>query len=169
MLDPREADTIEELAELATSYFDVDLDASRCTVLHGDEQHARPVVQAFSGFKVHELDLLDWIQWTWGDRLQSPGSWIQLEPEDFRGRHAVLIGLHRPSGEFLGVLQLDRAKPFGTRRLSSLRKFSRLYSERLHELIAAAEPPLSVVCEPAALVSGPEDRCYPEMAWMDTF
>jgi hypothetical protein len=168
VLDPREADTVEELAELATSYFDVDLDASRCTVLHGDEQHARPAVQAFSGFKVHELDVLDWIQWTWGDKLQPPGSWIQLEPADFRGRHAVLIGLHRPHGEFLGLLQLDREKPFGTRRLSSLRKFTDLYSQRLHELIAAdPDGPVSVEAGPATIVQ--EDLFHPEMAWMDTF
>lgn len=168
MLDPREADTVEELAELATSYFEVDLDAERCTVLHGDEQHGRPVMQAFSGFKVHELDLLDWIQWTWGDRLHPAGSWIQLEPGEFRGRHAVIIGLHRQSGEFLGLLHLDRVKPFGTRRLAGLKKFTQLYMERLHQLIAPSaalaassfglpEPTLEV------------DVWHPEMAWMDTF
>jgi hypothetical protein len=112
--------------------------------------------------------VLDWIQWTWGDKLQPPGSWIQLEPADFRGRHAVLIGLHRPHGEFLGLLQLDREKPFGTRRLSSLRKFTDLYSQRLHELIAAdPDGPVSVEAGPATIVQ--EDLFHPEMAWMDTF
>lgn len=167
MLDPREADTVEELAELAVSFFGVDLSSERCSVMHGDEQHRRPAVQYFAGFGLEELDLLDWIGWTWEGSLHAPGAVVKVGPADFRGRNAVLLGLHGLQDEFLGFFHLDRAEPFEPEALSSLQAFRELYQHRLLSLLCPAAAHGIVESPPVAVVQmelGP-----PESAWMDCY
>ncbi|MBT9583690.1 hypothetical protein IV102_10075 [bacterium] len=167
MLNPSEAETVEELAEIGVAFLELDLHGERCSILHGDEQHPRVVIQCFSGFTVSELDLFDWLQWTWDPQLQRPGSCLLLAPSEFRGRHALLAGLFRQDGEYLGFLHADRDGPFSSNEQEKLARFAEHYGQQLGLLVSPAgyddpAPPAPVVVEEHE--SGLFHR---EWAWMD--
>ena len=136
-------------------------------MLHGDEQHPRPVIQCFSGFSIHELDLFDWISFTWEDRLCSQSAVLSLTPADFRGRFALLVGLHSSRSRFLGFLHADDERPFSPQAIEQLQEFSQRYSQRL-ELLMGPESELasevSVVAPPQYPQQDEELQAY---VWMD--
>lgn len=164
-MNPSEADTVEELAEIGVAFLEVDIEAERCSVLHGDEQQSRPAIQCFSGFTVHELDILDWLQWNWESQLQSPRSLVDAEPEDFRGRYGLLIGLHSSQGQYLGLLHADRQIPFSRDHQIALQAFALTYGQHLESLMG----PTLVADLPAEQL--PPQSAAPadcrELAWMD--
>jgi hypothetical protein len=167
VLDPREADTVEELAEIGVTFAELELRAERCSILHGDEQHPRPVIQCFSGFDVNQLDLLDWISFTWEDRLVSQGEVLSLTPAEFRGRFALLVGLHSSRARFLGFLHADHERPFSPQSVEQFQAFSRLYSEHL-ELLMGPESERATEVRPAqAPTYQAQDESLQSYTWMD--
>ena len=168
MLNPSEAETVEELAEIGVAFLELDLLAQRCSILHGDEEHPRVVIQCFSGFSIQELDLLDWLQWTWDPQLQRFGSCLLLEPEDFRGRHALLAGLFRQDGTYLGFMHCDGPTAFSSRDQEKLARFAEFYGRHLGTMVPRV-PPEEVQTPAEESNEGADDTqaFHPEWAWMD--
>jgi len=182
VIDPSEAETVEELAEIGVAFLELDLQGERNSLLHGDEQHPRVVIQAFSGFTLGELDLFDWIQWTWDVQLRRPGSCLLLEPSEFKGRYALLAGLFNTSGAYLGFMHADRKRPFSSQEQARLARFAEGYGRHLGSLVESEAPPEEVELkspkaivfeqlEPSEPVSGsapPDSGAFHwEWAWMD--
>lgn len=167
-MNPAEADTVEELAEIAVAFLELDLEAERCSILHGDERQSRPAIQCFSGFRLDELDLLDWLQWNWEPQLRQPQSLIAPQPADFRGRFGLLVGLHSSQQKYLGLLHADRKRDFDDHHRASLQEFARRYSQHLECLMQAEE---EVVAAPEPATPPPQPLETPvdlrEFAWMD--
>ena len=167
MLNPTEADTVEELAEIGVAFLELDLSGERCSILHGDEQHPRVVIQCFSGFSINELDLFDWLQWTWDDQLHKPGSCLLLEPAAFRGRYALLAGLHRADGTYLGFMHTDRQQPFTATDREKLSHFVGRYGQHLGSLVPLASADEARVPAQRELFTEDSSVLQPEWAWMD--
>lgn len=164
-MNPSDADTVEELAEIGVAFLELDIEAERCSVLHGDEQQSRPAIQCFSGFTVHELDLLDWLQWNWEGQLQTPQNLVDAEPEDFRGRYALLVGLHSSQGQYLGLLHADRLIPFSRDHQKALGAFALIYGQHLESLMGAS---LVMDLRGEEIPPQPLAPADPrELAWMD--
>lgn len=164
MLNPEEAETVEELAEIGVAFLEMELESERCSLLHGDEEHPRVVIQCFSGFSVNELDLFDWLQFTWDEQLQRPGSCLLLEPCTFRGRHALLAGLFRADGSYLGFMHADRDFAFSARQQEKLARFAEVYGRHLGTMVPAVERP----APPPPVVPEDENAAFhQEWAWMD--
>lgn len=165
MLDPADADTAEELAEIAVSVMEMELEGQRCSVLHGDEQQNRPVIQSFAGFSVAELDLLDWLQWSWEEPLRTPGVFLQLQPEEFRGSSAWLVGLHDVAGRFLGLLHVDwknQAPPLEL--VDEFALFAADYGRRLSQLLPAPPPSAVALGAPVPIKVHPPAAPVTEVA-----
>lgn len=167
MLNPSEAETVEELAEIGVAFLELDLNGERCSILHGDEQHPRVVIQCFSGFTVNELDLFDWLQWTWDPQLQRHGSCLLLEPSEFRGRHALLAGLFRHDGGYLGFMHADRDVPFSSKEQEKLARFAELYGQQLGVLVSPPGEDDPAPPGPVVVEEHESGEFHREWAWMD--
>ncbi len=170
MLNVSEADTVEELAEVGIAFLEMEFMGERCSLLHGDEQHPRVVIQCFSGFKINELDLFDWLQWNWDSQLQVQGSCLLLGPTDFRGRNALLAGLFCSDGTYLGFMHVDRERPFSHLEQAKLGRIAATYGHRLGSLVLGVPSEDVTESSVESSVEPSVEDClefHREWVWMD--
>ena len=143
-MDVTDAEQVEEMAEIA-GVFLTDLGAERVLVVHGDEDHAAPVTQVFSGLSYEGIESL---LFEWGGVAETSETAFVTERYD---RHVVLAPLRDSSGDCLGMLYGDSRSPFPADAVESLSTFANHYLNLLLEICVlragamAAPPPAAAV------------------------
>ena len=126
-MDVSDAEQVEELAEIAGAFL-ADLGGERYLVIHGDEAHANPVTQVFSGLS---YDAIESLIFEWSPVAEQADGVVLVERF---GRHVMVAALRDSANDCLGMLYADRRKPFDMDAVESISKFARHYLNLLLEI-----------------------------------
>lgn len=126
-MDVSDAEQVEELAEIAGAFLS-DLGGERYLVIHGDEAHANPVTQVFSGLS---YDAIESLLFEWSPVAEQADGIVLVERF---GRHVMVAPLRDSADDCLGMLYADSRKSFEIDAVESLAKFARHYLNLLLEI-----------------------------------
>lgn len=126
-MDVTDADRVEELAELASTFLS-DLGGERGLVVHGDEDSGTPSIQSFFGLDSDEIHLLV-LQYN-----EISERFVGVFSDQIRGREVLMAPLRDASGDCLGWLYLDSTGPFPEEAFDQLAEFARGYLASLLEI-----------------------------------
>jgi hypothetical protein len=126
-VDGKNADPIEELAEIAGAFLG-ELGGDRVLVVHGDEFHPTPVTQVFGGLTYEGIEalLFDW------SAEAEENTTVFLEER--YGRQCLVAPLRDASGDCVGMLYADTSDSFAEDAVESLDRFARHYVNLLLEI-----------------------------------
>jgi hypothetical protein len=149
-MELREADSIEELAEMALIHLQ-DLGADALLIVHGDEGHAHPVTQVFYGLDYSQIETELW-EWSSHDWTAQP-----VQSRKSTAGRSLTAALLDGSGDCLGWLHMRCKSTAAGAAKAALTKFAGQYLQRLLEIcLLEASPfqpePIEVVQTRSSLI-----------------